>query len=160
MVPFNAGVAMANILERVNKDGSISYRADVRIRRGGKVVHRETQTWKSYKLALAWASKREVELSDSGVLDRVIRGGAEKPPTVAELIERYIEEVYPMRPWGKTKTDTLRLLSGSKFGALIAKAVTAADMIAHCKPRGAPPSPLNQHYIHMRGGSSVARLWR
>ena len=148
---------MANIVERVNKDGSISYRADVRIRRGGKVVHRETQTWKSYKLALAWASRREVELSDSGVLDRLIRGGTEKPLTVAELIERYIEEVYPMRPWGKTKTDTLRLLSGSKFGALIAKDVTAADIIDHCKNWGASPSTMNQHYIYIRGVFSVAR---
>ena len=148
---------MASIAERKNKDGSISYRADVRIRREGKVIYRETKTWKSYKLALAWASRREVELSDNGVLERLIRGGAEKPITVAELIERYTEEVYPLRPWGRTKTDTLRQISESGFGSLVARDVTAADIIDHCKNWGASPSTVNQHYIYIRGVFSVAR---
>ncbi len=148
---------MATISERKKKDGSISYRAEIRIKRGGKVVYREAETWAKRKLAEQWAAQREGELSNPAVLAAAISGRDEKPITVAQLIERYIAEVYPLKPWGKTKSDTLRQLSGSEFGSLIAGEVVAKDIIRHCRTWGAGPSTMNQHYIFIRGVFSVAR---
>lgn len=148
---------MATISERKKKDGSISYRAEIRIKRGGKVVYREAETWAKRKLAEQWAAQREGELSNPAVLAAAISGRDEKPITVAQLIERYIAEVYPLKPWGKTKSDTLRQLSGSEFGSLIAGEVVASDIIRHCRTWGAGPSTMNQHYIFIRGVFSVAR---
>jgi hypothetical protein len=36
---------MASIRARTNKDGSISYRAEIRIKRAGKIVWRESGTF-------------------------------------------------------------------------------------------------------------------
>jgi len=148
---------MATISERKKKGGSISYRAEIRIKRGGKVVYRESESWARRKLAEQWAAKREAALAEPGALDLAIAGRLEAPLTVAELIQRYIDVVYPLRPWGRTKSDTLRQLSGSAFGQLVAVDVTAADVIDHCRSWPASAATVNQHYLYIRGVWSVAR---
>src|SRR5690606_35744366 len=154
---WRTGVSMATISERKKKDGSISYRAEIRIKQGGKVVYREAETWPKRKLAEQWAAQREAELANPATLAALIAGRDEKPITVAELIGRYIKEVYPLRPWGRTKTDTLRLIAESDFGKLLARDVVASDIIAHCRNWGASPATMTQHYISIRGVFSVAR---
>ena len=148
---------MATISERKKKDGSISYRAEIRIKRAGKVVYRESESWPKRKLAEQWAARRESVLSEPGALDQAIAGKLEAPLTVAELIQRYIDVVYPLKPWGRTKSDTLRQLSGAAFGRLVAVDVTAADIIDHCRSWPASAATVNQHYLYIRGVFSVAR---
>lgn len=148
---------MATISERKKKDGSISYRAEIRIKRAGKVVYRESESWPKRKLAEQWAARREFALSEPGALDQAIAGKLEAPLTVAELIQRYIEVVYPLKPWGRSKADILRLLADSEFGQLVAADVTAADIIDHCRSWPASAATVNQHYLYIRGVFSVAR---
>jgi len=49
-------------LEKEKKDGSISYYAEIVIRRKGEILHREGRTFLKNKLAKIWAAKRELEL--------------------------------------------------------------------------------------------------
>ena len=44
---------MASIRARTNKDGSISYRAEIRIKRAGKIVWRESNTFARYTRRIA-----------------------------------------------------------------------------------------------------------
>ena len=64
--------------------------------------------------------------------------------------------VFPLKPWGKTKTDILRVLKNSDFGKLIAQNVTSKDIIKHCVEWGAAPSTVNHHYIFIRAVYLVA----
>jgi integrase len=148
---------MATIRPRSKKDGSVSYTAEIRIKRGGKVVHRESKTWPKKRLAEQWAAKREALLAEPGVLDGLISGAAEAQSlTVAELIQKYIDVVKPLKDWGRTKSDTLAQIKGSEFGQLIASEVVAADLIEHCKNWGAGPSTMNQHYLYVKGVFAVS----
>lgn len=148
---------MATIRKRTRKNGSVSYYAEIRIKRSGQVVYRESQTWGKKKLAQQWAAKREAYLNEPGVLDAVISGSNENnKKTISELIADYVEHVYPLKPWSKTKSDTLRLLSESELGKIVAVDFVAADLIEHCKNWGASPSTMNQHYLYIKGIFSVA----
>lgn len=87
---------MPSIVKRGNR-----YRALVR--KGG---HVKCATFGTRAAAKAWASTVEQEIDElraSGVMQP--RG-----QTVAGLIDRYTEEIYPLKPWGRTKTADLARL--------------------------------------------------
>jgi integrase len=149
---------MASIRARTNKDGSISYRAEIRIKRAGKIVWRESSTYPRKKLSETWAAKRELQLAELGALERAIAGLETNALTVSELIDRYIAEVYPLRPWGRSKGDTLKQIQNADFGKLVASTVRASDIITHCRlwsERSSPATSM-QHYIYIKGVFGVA----
>lgn len=149
---------MASIRARTNKSGSISYRAEIRIRRKGKIVWSESATFPRKRLAEVWAARRELDLAEPGALDRAVAGRDEVSLTVAELIDKYVEVVYPLKPWGVSKTNTLKQIQNAPFGSLSAELVRAADIIDHCKAwseRSSPATALG-HYVFIRGVFGVA----
>ncbi len=149
---------------RINKDGSVSVTAEIRIKQGGKIVWRESETFRkksekeAVRVAERWAGNRETQLAQPGEVDRLVSPKVEDSQTVSDLIDRYIEEVYPLRPWGVSKSNTLKLIQQSEFGSLIASKVVAFDIIRHCREwaAGSSPQTANQHYIYIRGVFSVA----
>jgi hypothetical protein len=50
---------MATIVPRKRKDGSTGYLAQIIIKRQGKVVHQESQTFDRRQAANAWSERRE-----------------------------------------------------------------------------------------------------
>ena len=58
---------MASIVKRKRSDGKIAYRADIRIKRNGAIVHQESRTFDRASLAKAWGAKREIELQEIDV---------------------------------------------------------------------------------------------
>lgn len=148
---------MATIRKRAKKDGSFSYYAEIRIKRDGEVVHRESKTWPKKKLAEHWGAKREAELNEPGVLDDILSGqSTTSRMLVSQLIDEYIAAVYPLRPWQKTKSAVLEQLKYSEFGGLVASEVLAADIIDHCRGWGAGPSTTMQHVQYIKSVLSVA----
>ena len=79
---------MGAITPRTNKDGSTSYKAQVRIRKGGKVLHQETKTFARRQAAVAWVKKLETELADPAGLKKAL---AEDPP-LKDVIDRARKE--------------------------------------------------------------------
>ena len=47
----------ATIKTRQRKDGSLAYLSEVRVKRNGKIVHRESRTFDRQTQARAWATK-------------------------------------------------------------------------------------------------------
>ena len=80
---------MATINKRKKADGSFSYTAQIRIKRGGLLVYSESQTFGKKALAQAWAVKREGELAVPGALERLQHRGV----LVGDLVRRYVSEV-------------------------------------------------------------------
>lgn len=149
---------MATIRTRKSKDGSISYQAEVRIKRAGKIVWRESSTFPRRKMAELWSGRRELELAEPGQLERAIQGRDDVSLTVSELIDKYVEVVFPLKPWGATKASTLKQIQNADFGSLVSEYVRARDIIDHCKrwsDRSSPSTAL-QHYIYIRGVFGVA----
>lgn len=117
---------MATIRTRKNKDGSVMYTAQIRIKRDGVQVYQESASFSRRKVAEAWAKRRETELSEPGAIEREQRGGG---VTLAEMIDRYIDERDPTRPLGKTKEATLRAVAASYLGGLLERELTSQALV-------------------------------
>ena len=73
---------MATIVPRKRKDGSTGYLAQIIVKRQGKVVHQESQTFDRRQAAAAWSARREDELRKPGALGRRI-----DDPKLADVID-------------------------------------------------------------------------
>ncbi|WP_028300288.1 hypothetical protein [Oceanospirillum beijerinckii] len=66
---------MAMITKRETAAGKTKYKADIRIKKAGRIIHRESRTFDRKKLAEEWANKRELELQDQSGLEKVRHAG-------------------------------------------------------------------------------------
>lgn len=76
--------------KRVGKDGTISYRARVRVKGHPPI----TKTFNSYTLAKKWKKNTEVEIDAGRYFDKL----ESQKHTLGEAIDRYIELVLPRKP--------------------------------------------------------------
>ena len=66
---------MATIRARKLADGSVSYTAQIRIKRDGVQVYQESQTFARKQAAQAWVRRREAGLNQPGAIERANRKG-------------------------------------------------------------------------------------
>ena len=81
---------MGHIVPRKRKDGSTGYTAQIVIKKGGEVAHREAQTFDRRQAANAWMVRREGELSKPGAIERDRLKGDD--PKLGDVIDKYIAE--------------------------------------------------------------------
>ena len=135
---------MASIIKRKRKDGSIAYRAEIRLKRGGVIIHAENKTFDRQALAKAWASKRELELQENEVY------GTPKGVLIKTLIENYIEQF--SWQYGRSKNFDIRRLMNYPLAELDAYALEAKHIIQHCIERNkqAQPQTVQNDVIWLR----------
>ena len=61
---------MGTIIGRIRKDGSKAFTAQILIKKGGAIVHRESQSFDCRQAANAWIVKRKEGLKRPGGLER------------------------------------------------------------------------------------------
>lgn len=122
---------MATIRKSVKKDGSVSYRAEIRIKRKGKVVHDDGRTFAKLKLAKAWAAKREAAIADGEIF------GEKKPARISDLIDDYLSRFDA----GRSKRFDLLRIAESEIAEIDANDLTASDLIHHCEMRAKTTKP-------------------
>ena len=126
---------MATIIARRHKDGTRSYRATIRIMRGNTVLHRETRSFRDKPTAQQWTRQREAELKQDGVGEKAIaKLKAKRAVLLSSLIDRYIEEFYPIKQWSEAKTFFLRNLQ-QRIGHWDATAITPDVIVSHVRQR-------------------------
>lgn len=147
---------MGTITNRKRQDGSIRYRAQVRVKRKGKVVYSESQTFGKKGIAKDWIRSREEELQKPGALERVMHRGV----TVGELIGRYIQEVDSINPFGRSKDAALKALKAMDVADLDALMLKASEVLDHIRSRrsdGAGASTVSQDIAWLRVVLKYAR---
>lgn len=147
---------MGTITSRKRQDGAIRYRAQVRIKRNGKVVYSESQTFGKKGIARDWIRTREEELQKPGALERVMHKGV----TVGELIGRYVKEVDSINPFGRSKDSALKALRQMDVADLDALTLTASEIIDHIRSRrsdGAGAATVSQDVAWLRVVLKYAR---
>lgn len=149
---------MGTITQRRKADGTLRYTAQIRIRRQGEIVYQQTQTFSKKAAAQAWIRKREAELDAPGALDAQIN---RKDVTVAEAINRYLEEYEAIRPLGRTKRLCLLALGKTALGQMQAHEVTSQTLIEYGQSRihndGITPQTLGNDLAHLSAVFSVAQ---
>lgn len=143
---------MATITKLQRKRGVV-YRAQIRIRRGGTIVHSESRTFSRKALAEKWATKRELELQDPEVMARAQHGGL----PVGEVIKRYAEATASSA--GRTKRMHLDLLQRLPLAEKDALKLTVPQLIEHAQSRQATagPATIGNDFIWLRVAFQYAR---
>lgn len=122
---------MGTITPRKRKNGATSYKAQIRIKRAGAVVHSETETFDRKAAAQAWIKKRETELAEPGA----IQSAASPEPTLAHVIGRYLEELGAVKQIGRTKGMTLRAIAAGPMGKLKLSEVDSQAIVSYARER-------------------------
>ena len=142
---------MATISPRTRSDGSVAYTAQIRIKRGGKVIHSESETFDRRQAAVIWAKMRETELAKPGALDAL----KAPDPTLAEAIDKYISE--SRRDIGRTKEQVLRAIKAAPLGALRCSAVDSTAIVSFCRDLNVKPQTVGNYLAHLAAVFAVAR---
>lgn len=140
---------MGSIIPRKRKDGTIGHTALIRIKRAGKVIHTETQTFDRDQAARAWIKKRETELAQPGALDKPT------DPSLADVIDKYNTDT--QRPHGKTKDQVLRTIKNSEIGALRCSAINSQALVRFAQSIKAQPQTVGNYMSHLAAVFAVAR---
>lgn len=140
---------MANILPRKRKDGTTGYTVNIRIKRDGKIVHRESETFDREAAAKAWAKRREAELALPGALHRP------KDPLLSEVIAQYNLE--KMKEHGKTKTQVLRTIAASDLAKKRCSEIDSPALVEFAKTIEATPQTVGNYMSHLAAVFSIAK---
>ena len=142
---------MATIKTRQRKDGSLAYLSEVRVKRDGRIVHRESRTFDRRTQAKAWAESRERKFAKS--VPAAKRSLNLTQASLRKVLEKYREDVSEVRPMGRSKTSNIRFLEKCEIAKMTACEIKSSDIIAHVRSRrrsGAGPSTANNDIVWLR----------
>jgi integrase len=116
--------AMGTIATRERSDGTKGYQAQIVIKDGKTIVHRETKTFDRKQAAAAWLERREKELHKPGGVERARKTEA----TLADAIDRYIAE--STKKMGITKARTLASIKKHDIASMPCSKIGSDDIVA------------------------------
>ncbi|KFN41446.1 integrase, partial [Arenimonas oryziterrae] len=140
---------MGTIVPRRRKDGSTGYTAQIRLKRDGRPIHSESETFNTRALAKEWMTRREAALD----LQRARGEPVGKRMTVEAMIEWYEAREQKLEPWGRTKRSDLKRLREGGFAKRFVHSLTRQDFIAYIEWRrseGAGPATAGNDLIWLR----------
>lgn len=140
---------MGTIIRRERKDGSVGYTAQVRVKKGGKVIHAETQTFDREAAAKTWIKKRETELAEPGALEQP------EDPILSAVIQKYLGD--KLKPHGKTKDQVLRTIANSWLGETHCSKIDSATVIKYLEGLTSQPQTRGNYLSHLSAIFTVAR---
>jgi len=135
---------MGTITQRKRANGDVAYTSQIRLKRGGVVIHSEAQTFDRKTDATAWMKRRETELAAPGAI-----AALSKPdPKLGDVIDQYLTESDTVKKVGRTKKATLKAIAKMALGELKCSEVDSGQLVAFARKRitvdGAkPPTVLN-----------------
>lgn len=144
---------MATITARPRQDGTVGYTAQIKIKRGGRVIFSQAATFDRLQAAKAWVARKEKELAKPGALD-----AARRPKgTVADLIDRYLDTM--RKQVGRTKAGALDLLKRTEFARIDTADLRAEDIVKLARDLGQTRQPQTvQNYLsHLSAVLRIAR---
>ncbi|QBC44421.1 site-specific integrase [Iodobacter fluviatilis] len=161
---------MATILRVSNKDGSVSFQAQVRIQRAGKILLNESRNFKvsgagtraeavAKRLAEDWAARLTEQMQDATAINQ----HKLKSVTLQSLIGQYIEFIEKDKPIGDTKRSVLNILARSTLlGDLPLSRLTTDIIVEYARERGSGgtlPQTINQDIIYLGGVLKTANKY-
>lgn len=147
---------MGTIIERKRATGT-RYTAQIRIKRDGKVVHHESETFSRRDAAKAWLEKRERQLAKPGGLEAAMKAPKGSSHSLADAIDRYLRETE--KTPGRTKTQVLRTIKTYDLADKPCDLITTQVLVAFGKElraeRGA--STVGTYFSHLSKIFELAR---
>lgn len=138
------------ISPRRRSDGTTGYTAQIRLKRHGKIIHSESETFNSRALAKEWKTRRMAALDAQRARGEPF--GARM--TLLEMVNWYEGREGQGDPWGRSKKAEVGALKKSHLAGRPAHTLTKQDFIAHTELRrggGAGPATAANDLIWLRG---------
>jgi integrase len=142
---------MGTITPRTSAAGKTTYKAQVRIRRGGVIIHQETQTFDRRTVALAWTKKRETELAKPGALE-IIK--SDDPP-LSQVIRQYVDE--SQKNLTHNKKTSLLYLAKQELTKLKCSEITSNVLVQFGRALDVEPVTTSSYFSHLKGVFKVAK---
>ncbi|MGN8547107.1 tyrosine-type recombinase/integrase [Bradyrhizobium sp. 13971] len=144
---------MGTIVARKRKDGTTAHLAQLLVKRGGAIVHREAQTFDRKQAAAAWLEKRERELAAPGALERQRLGD----PPLADVIDRYVAE--SQKKIGRTKAQVLNAIKRYEIADRRCSTISSTDLVAFANQLVAKvkPQTVSNYLSHLAAVFAIAR---
>ena len=143
---------MGSIIGRTRKDGSTAYLAQILIKRKGKIIHREHQTFDRKPAAKAWLARRETELSEPGAFD------PKHDVKFSEVIDHYIRN--SERELGKTKAQVLDKIKEYEIADLHCSEIRSPQIVKFIESLKVQPQTRSNYLSHLSAVFRVAQpLW-
>lgn len=140
---------MGSIITRKRQDGTLGFRAQILLKKAGKIVYREAKTFNRKEAARSWIARRETELSKPGALDK------KDDPTLAIVIDQYIAE--SKKKIGRTKSQVLDKIKEFDVANKRCSEITSADIVALARDLPVSPQTVSNYLSHLGSVFSVAR---
>lgn len=140
---------MGTIVARRRKDGTTGYTARIRLKRDGRLVHTETETFSRKALAQEWLTRREAELQGQRARGEPVG----QRMTIAEMVTWYEGRERPEDPWGRTKKADLAALRTCDLASKRVDRLIRQDFIEQIERRrkaGAGPATASNDLIWLR----------
>jgi integrase len=133
------------------------FTAQIRIKRRGKTVFTQAQTFDRRPAANAWLKKRETELAEPGALERL--NGPD--PSLSEVIDLVLKTVKD----GTTKWRCLTTIKSYHLANLKCSEIGSAEIAAFANEiatdRGVKPQTVENYLAHLSPVFTVAKpLWK
>lgn len=144
---------MGTIVARPRKRGGTAYLAQIVIKRGNQIVHRQAETFDRRQAAKEWIKRRELELSKPGALDHP------EDPLLSVVIDKYINESAHI---GKTKSQVLETIKNDyEIGNMKCSKIDSAVLVDFCRSISALPQTRMNYMSHLSAIFAVAKpAWR
>ena len=140
---------MGSIIARKRKDGGTSFLAQIVMKQGGVITHRENKTFPGRREAAGWIARREAELESLG--------RQQEDPRLSDVIDRYTSE--SLAKIGRTKAQVLGAVRRTPLGGMRCSRITSADIVEFARHLGAGVAPQTVHnYLsHLASVFAIAR---
>lgn len=157
---------MGTVSQRKLADGTIRYRAEIRINRSDFPAYKESKTFGALRLAKLWLAKREAEIEEN---PEILLGQEDMIDlTLTHAIDKYLDEVGD--EYGRTKRYSLKLIQKFPIARHIITKLKPAHLAEHValRKKGIPilnlepiaASTLQHELLHIRGVlSHAAVMW-
>ncbi|WP_299002298.1 site-specific integrase [uncultured Shewanella sp.] len=140
-------MASYSVEKRAKVNGDFTYHCTVRVKKSGKIIHREKKTFSKKALAVAWGKNRCTYLEENDILE------LDKVVTIKELLNLYFENHELWNATGRTKRYVINMLMDCDIAKVKTNALKTSDLIEHCKNRrdaGAGPATIYHDIAYLR----------
>lgn len=118
---------MGTVSQRKLADGTLRYRAEIRINRSGFPAYKESKTFGALRLAKLWLAKREAEIEEN---PEILLGQEDMIDlTLTRAIDKYLDEVGD--EYGRTKRYSLKLIQKFPIARHIITKLKPAHLAEH-----------------------------
>ncbi|CZF83655.1 MULTISPECIES: tyrosine-type recombinase/integrase [Grimontia] len=149
-------MASFSVETRKLASGELRFKATVIVKKSGKIIHRESKTFRKKALAQTFGKKRVNELEENGVRST-------KAVSLGELIDMFMLEADLWNNTGRTKRYVIQMLRDCNIATVKTDELKTSDLITHCKERrsaGAGPATIYHDIAYLRSIMKKAKpVW-